>query len=142
MSFSESFTIVNNSGYTLVLDPAGSSSLGNGDWPATIAPHSTPKSFTQSVPLGYLNPTAVYQAQGAVPAANIYLHFYCIGVAPALHVNMTMVFSTGTPFPGSSIAENNTNNGHSYVTNNTTLNIGTTGNGTSGGSAIFTIGNN
>ena len=139
MSFSETFQIVNNSNYTLVLDQTGSDNLGDGEWPTSIGPQSTAAEFTQT---GFfsVNPTAVYAVEGISPPVNIYMHFYCVGVDPALHVNMTMTFSPGPAFSGSSIAENNSTNGHSWNTNDTTLDISETGNGSSRGTAIFTVG--
>jgi hypothetical protein len=45
MSFSETFSIVNNSGDTFYPDQIGSENLGDGDWPATVAPRSNGHSF-------------------------------------------------------------------------------------------------
>lgn len=147
MSFTQTFQIVNNSNYTLYLDQVGSQNLGDGEWPTSVAPRSTSPTFKQT---GFfsVNPTAVYNFQGSNPPETAYLHFYCVGVAPALHVNMTMEFSPPPVSVGSSIAENNTENGHSYTTETATTNnvpiltISTTGNGSSRGNAIFTIGPN
>jgi hypothetical protein len=139
MSFTQQFTIVNNTGFTLVLDLVGSDNLGDGEWPTSVAPHTTTPAFKQT---GFfsVNPTAVYQFQGASPANTAYLHFYCVGVDPALHVNMTMA-SSGAFVAGSSIKENNTDNGHSWTTDSSNpLEISTTGNGSSRGEAVFTIG--
>lgn len=131
--YTETFVIVNNSPYTLTLDTHGSSGLGNGDWPTTIAPNTTAPSFVQTGNFD-VNPTAVYIMNGA--NTNVYLHFYCTGLDPLLHVNMTMTFSNGAPCSGSSIAENNS---HSDQFNNTTLSISTTDDGSSTGTATFTI---
>ena len=133
--FNETFTIVNNTGYTLALDKVGSQNLGDGNWPASVAAHSTAGNITQSGSFS-VNPTAVYQLQGASPANTAYLHFYCAGLDPFLHVNMTLKFS-GSVVPGSSISENNSLH---TQTNSTTLVISTTDDGSSQGSATFTIG--
>src|SRR5882757_5619918 len=136
MSFTQTFSIVNNSNYTMYLDQVGSNNLGDGDWPTSVAARSTSPSFNQTGSLS-VNPTAVYSLQGTTPPVNAYLHFYCAGVDPFLHVNMTMEFSPAPIYVGSSIAENNTDNGRSYETqtassnNVTVLSIGTTGNGSS-----------
>jgi hypothetical protein len=144
MSFNQTFQIVNNSKYTLYLDQVGSDNLGDGHWPATVDANSKSDSFTQN---GFfsVNATAVYSLQGSNPPINAYLHFYCVGVDPALHVNMTMQFSPPPLFSGSKIAENNSTNGQSYEaktasSTSTRLEISTTGNGSSRGTAIFTIG--
>ena len=142
MSFNQTFSIVNKSKYKLTLDENGSKDLGDGEWPTTVGPNSTSPSFGQN---GFfsVNPTAVYIIDGA--NKNAYLHFYCAGVAPGVRVNMTMQFSNGALFTGSAIAENNSTNGHEYVTKTaspgtTLLEIGEFGNGSSRGTAIFTIG--
>ena len=145
MPYSENFSIVNNSNCTLYLDSVGSKNLAG--WPQTVAPRSTSPTFKQTNSVD-LNPTAVYNLQGSNPAISAYLHFYCTGLDPLLHVNMTMQFSQGALYVGSSISEDNTDNGHSFETQTATtsniqiLNIGTTGNGSSQGNAIFTIGAN
>lgn len=143
MSFSETFTIVNSSNYTLYLDAAGSQNLGDGAWPAQVPARTTSAPFKQT---GFfsVNPTAVYALGGTNPPVSAYLHFYCAGVDPFLRVNMTMQFSPGPVFAGSSISENNTDNGHSWTTatangSQSIIEIGTTGNGASLGSATFTI---
>ncbi|PIT05015.1 hypothetical protein TSA1_32960 [Bradyrhizobium nitroreducens] len=145
MSFVQTFQIVNNSTYTLYLDRIGSTNLGDGEWPATVAGNSKSPTFKQTGSSD-INPTAVYNFQGTHIPINAYLHFYCVGVDPALHVNMTMQFSPPPVSIGSSISEDNTDNGHSYTTDTATtdhvpiLRISTTGNGSSRGNAIFTIG--
>jgi hypothetical protein len=140
MSYTEYFTIKNNSPYTLVLDQTGSKNIGNGVWPTTIPPYTTTPQFNQAE-FADLNPTAVYAAENSSPATNIYLHFYCWSVDPLLHVNMTMTFSSGAPWAGSSIGETNSLNGEwTTVTAPAELNIDTTGNGSSRGEAVFTVG--
>jgi len=136
--FEEWFTIINNTDYTLMLDKHASHKLGDGKWPTTIAPRTTTSQFQQTGNTN-VNPTAVYAAQDATPPLNVYLHFYCAGIDPLLHVNMTMDFNTEVNLPGSSIAETNTDNGK-WKTNDTTLDITTTGVGTSRGKAVFKIG--
>ena len=135
--FEQSFTIVNNTDYTLIMDKHASHKLGDGKWPDTIAPRSTTPSFRQTGGTN-VNPTAVYAAQNASPPMSAYLHFYCAGIDPLLHVNMTLDFSN-EKVPGSSIAETNTENGR-WTTNDTTLEITTTGVGSSKGRAVFNIG--
>ena len=147
MSFTQTFSIVNDSNYALYLDQVGSNNLGDGDWPPSVAAKTTSPSFKQTGAFS-VNPTAVYSLQGTTPPVNVYLHFYCVGVDPALHVNMTMEFSPAPIYVGSSISENNSDNGHSYETqaassnNVSVLNSSTTGNGAARGEASFTIGAN
>ena len=141
MSFDQTFVIVNNSPYTLVLDTSGSENLGNGEWPSSIAPFTTPASFPQSGTFS-VNPTAVYMCQGANPPVNIYMHFYCALADPALHVNMTMDFSGAAVFPGSCISETNSIPAVPQVCAPQELFIRTTQlSGSSRGTATFTVGN-
>jgi len=142
--YNTTFVIVNNSGYTLTLDKSLSENLGGADWPSSIAPHTTAASFQQSGQTN-VNPTAVYLVNDSSPSSSIQLHFYCWGLDPLLHVNMTMTFS-GQPFPGSSIAENQSHTNQSTSTftaqgdGSYRAEIETTDNGASNGTATFTIG--
>jgi len=137
--YTESFSIVNNSPYNLNLDTTGSQNLGGAPWPATVPAGTTTPSFTQTGRTN-VNPTAVYQCEGANPPINIYMHFYCWSFDPALHVNMTLTFSNSAPFPGSCIAETNSHSPQNVCTPQA-LSITTTDDGSSTGNATFTIGN-
>jgi len=143
MSFFQYFVLTNNTDCTWVLDTVNSQNLGDAPWPATIAPHSTADTFEQT---GFtnVNPIAIYMQQGGTSANSVRMNFFCDGVDPLLHVHMTMQYS-GQYLSGSFISENNTDNGHSYTTSSTSndkniLEISTTGNGSSRGTAIFQIG--
>ncbi len=142
MSFDQTFNLINNTGYTLVLDTVDSQNLG-GVWPAQIAPHTTAPPFVQNDSID-INPIAVYLMEGSSPANSVRLNFYCYGVDPLVHVHMTLQFS-GNFLPGSAIAEDNTNNGHSYESTDSpnshnALELKSEGNGSTRGTAIFTIG--
>ena len=143
MSFDQTFNLINNTGYTLVLDTVNSQNLDGAPWPTQIAPHTSATPFVQSG-FGDVNPIAIYMIQGANPANSVRLNFYCWGVDPLVHVHMTLQYS-GQFLPGSAIAENNTDNGHSYnSTDNPNsqniLELKSNGNGSTRGTAIFTIG--
>lgn len=143
MSFDQTFNLVNNTGYTLVLDTVNSDNLSDAPWPAQIPPHTSATPFVQTG-FSNVNPIAIYMVQGASPANSVRLNFYCAGVDPLLHVHMTLQFA-GNFLPGSAIAESNTDNGHSYNSTDAPnsqgiLEIETNGNGSSRGTAIFTIG--
>ncbi|NQD96049.1 hypothetical protein HP532_25630 [Pseudomonas sp. CrR25] len=137
--FTQSFTIVNNSAYSLTL--LDESNQGDGDWPKSIPANSTTPVFVQTGRLS-VNPTVTYGCDGANPAISITMHFYCMGLAPLLTANMYMTFSSETPFNNSSIyLDNNFHDGATatYPPQNP-LTINTTGNGSSTGQAIFTVG--
>lgn len=142
--FTQTFTIVNNSRFTLYLDKHGSNNLGDGKWPTSVAPKSTAPSFQQTGTFS-VNPTAVYSLQGSNPPINAYLHFYCAGIDPLVHVNMTLQFSPPPLFVGSSIFETNSHSKQTRTADNNTtslLDITTVDNGSWTGSATFTIGTN
>ena len=68
---------------------------------------------------------------------NVNMHFFCDGFDSLLHVNMTMSFSSSSAeFAGSGIDENNSN---PPITNNTSLVIDVTNDGSSQGSATFKV---
>jgi hypothetical protein len=132
----ETFTIVNNSTYDLNLDTTNSRNL-DGVWPTSIAARTTSQPFKQSDHAS-VNPTALYMMAGIASPTNVNMHFFCDGFDPLLHVNMTMSFSSNSAeFAGSSIYENNSN---PPITNNTSLAIDVTNDGSSQGSATFTVG--
>lgn len=107
--YEEKFTIMNLSGYTLVLDTTASTGLGNGQWPKSIAAASErgatevgPFTQTSDDPI---NLKAVYTCQGSDPAINISLEFACMDMDGLVTVEMLMV----CPFVnGSRVAETNT----------------------------------
>jgi hypothetical protein len=134
--YNEDFSIINGSPYTLVLDPTGSSGLGDGNWPASIP--STTTAYVKQTGNADVNPTAVYQCQGANPPVTIYMHFHCINPLGVVHVNMSMQFSPGPPFPGSCIWENNSKTAQQRCTpDDLSLDHH---DGSVNGSATFTIG--
>jgi hypothetical protein len=134
--FQETFSIVNNSACTMTLDGSKSTGLGDGQWPATIAPNTT--AGLVQTGSARIEVTAVYRLDAETVRTSVAMHFFCAGVDPVVHVNMTMTFDPYPPGAGSSIAETNSTN--SWTTNDTTLNISTTGNGKTAGRAVFTIG--
>lgn len=139
--YTESFTIVNNSPYSLTL--LNEDNQGDGEWPKSIPAHSTTPVFKQTGRLS-INPTVTYGCDGASPAISITMHFYLWGVSPLLTANMYMSFSNNEPFKNSSIyLDNNFHDGAtaSYPPD-TSLEIKTTGNGSSTGKAVFTVGSN
>jgi hypothetical protein len=138
MPYVETFTIVNNSQYALQLDTTNSKNIGDNIWPSTVAARSTSLPFPQKGSLSNLNPTALYQLAGSASPVNITMHFFCDGVDPVVHVNMTMKFSSSSAeLSGSSIYQTNSN---PPITDSTDLDIEWTGDGSSQGSATFTVG--
>jgi hypothetical protein len=138
--FTQNFTIINNSNYSLTLL---SESNEDDVWPKSVPAHSTSDVFQQTGSFD-INPTVTYGCDGASPAVSITMHFYSWGLDPLLTANMYMSFSTSTPFNNSSIyLDNNFHDGASstYPSDNP-LTINTTGNGSSTGNATFTVGSN
>lgn len=139
--YTESFKIVNNSSYSLTL--LNGENEGDGSWPKSIPAGSTTAVFKQTGKLS-INPTITYGCDGASPAVSITMHFYMFGLDPLLTANMYMSFSNNEPFTNSSIyLDNNFNEGATSIyPPDTSLEIKTTGNGSSTGNAIFTVGGN
>ncbi len=139
--YTQTFTIVNNSPYSLTL--LSEQNEGGANWPESIPAHTTTASFVQTGNTK-VNPTVTYGCDGASPAVSITMHFYCTGLDPLLVANMYMSFSSDTPFNNSSIYLNNNFHDGATCTYPPTENlaINTTGNGSSTGSATFTVGSN
>jgi hypothetical protein len=139
--YNETFIIYNYTPYELTLDKSLSGNLGNGNWPSSIAAGSASSPATATITQSgstNVNPTAVYIVQSN-PAINAILHFYCWGLDPLLHVNMSMSLSSPN-FP-IAIWENNS---HSDQTRSSAtgeaLNLDTTDDGASAGTAKFVLG--
>lgn len=142
-NFKQMFNVVNNTAYDLLLDESASKNL-NGVWPSTIPANSSAPTFEQVGDFD-INPVAVYAFVDNPQTTNVRMNFFCIIVDGITHVNMTMEFGENQFVAGSSIAENNSDRGKSYNTNDQpdahgALGIKTDGNGDPTGNAIFTIG--
>ncbi len=140
MSFNETFVINNNTSYDLVLDTVNSQNLDDA-WPTSVPAYGN-LSFPQSASLLDINPTAIYQMQGANPANSATLHFYCAGVGLTVQVTVSLKYS-GTFIAGSSISETNTQNGGTTTSTpngDGYLEISDFGNNSSRGTATFTLG--
>lgn len=142
-NFKQTFNVVNNTAYDLILDEPASKNL-NDVWPSTILANSSAPAFEQVGDFD-INPVAVYAFVGNPETTNVRLNFFCTSAAGPTHVNMTMEFGENQFVAGSSIAENNSDRGKSYNTNaqpdgHGALGIKTDGNGSVIGNAIFTVG--
>ncbi len=147
-TFKQTFNLVNNTAYDLILDEPASKNLKD-VWPSTIPANSSAPAFEQVGDFD-INPVAVYAfvgnpSVGNPETSNVRMNFFCTIIDGFTHVNMTMEFGGNQFVAGSSIAENNSDRGKSYNTNaqpdeHGALGIKTDSNGNPIGNAIFTVG--